>query len=92
MRAALVEQWQRDSTGAFPIAVISAGLRDYDAALRWLERFAEQPVTSRREPTHEIMYPLFADLHADPRFEPFRRRHFQRLGYIPPERDASSKR
>lgn len=52
-----------DSHGAFGIAVIYTGLRDYDKAFEWLVK-AEDEGSSRVY----IMGPLFADLHRDPRF------------------------
>jgi serine/threonine-protein kinase len=58
---------RRRSNGAFGIAVVYAGLRDYDNAFFWLERSIEQD--SWR---HYIFTPMFAELHRDPRFARFR--------------------
>ena len=54
---------RRRSDGAFGIAVVYAGLRDYDSAFTWLERSIEE--NSWR---HYIFAPMFAELHRDPRF------------------------
>jgi serine/threonine-protein kinase len=55
---------RKDSHGAFGIAVIYAGLRDYDNAFKWLAK-SEDEGSSRVY----IMGPLFADLQSDPRFD-----------------------
>ena len=55
---------RRDSHGAFGIAVIYTGLRDYDKAFAWLAK-SEDELSSRVY----IMGPLFADLHRDARFD-----------------------
>ena len=55
---------RRRSHGAFGIAVIYTGLRDYDQAFAWLAK-AKQEGSVRVY----IMDPLFADLHQDPRFD-----------------------
>jgi eukaryotic-like serine/threonine-protein kinase len=54
---------RRRSDGGFGIAVVYAGLRDYDSAFAWLERSIEE--NSWR---HYILTPMFAELHRDPRF------------------------
>jgi serine/threonine-protein kinase len=54
---------RRRSDGAFGIAVVYAGLRDYDQAFAWLERAIEE--NSWR---HYLFTPMFAELHRDPRF------------------------
>jgi tetratricopeptide (TPR) repeat protein len=54
---------RRYSHGAFGIAVVYAGLRDYDQAFAWLEK-AKQEGSVRVY----ILDPLFEDLHRDPRF------------------------
>jgi TolB-like protein/Flp pilus assembly protein TadD len=51
------------SHGAFGIAVVYAGLRDYDQTFAWLEK-AKQEGSVRVY----ILDPLFEDLHRDPRF------------------------
>jgi TPR repeat protein len=51
------------SHGAFGIALLYTGLRDYDQAFAWLEKAMKEG--SLRV---YIMDPLFEDLHRDPRF------------------------
>jgi len=52
-----------ESRGAFGIATVYAGLRDYDQAFAWLDRAADDESINQY-----IMHPMFADLHRDPRF------------------------
>lgn len=52
------------SNGAYGIAVLYTGLRDYDQAFAWLDKSVDE--NSIRG---YIMDPMFADLHRDPRFE-----------------------
>jgi tetratricopeptide (TPR) repeat protein len=54
---------RRRSNGAFGIAVVYAGLGDYDQVFPWLERSIEE--NSWR---HYIFTPMFAELRRDPRF------------------------
>jgi tetratricopeptide (TPR) repeat protein len=54
---------RKQSHGAFGIALVYAGLRDYDHAFAWLEK-ASQEGSIRVY----IMDPLFEDLQRDPRF------------------------
>jgi TolB-like protein/tRNA A-37 threonylcarbamoyl transferase component Bud32/Flp pilus assembly protein TadD len=54
---------RKDSHGAFGIAVVYTGLRDYEQAFTWLEKAMEEE--SWRP---YILDPLFEDLHQDPRF------------------------
>jgi serine/threonine-protein kinase len=60
---------QKDSKGAFGIAVVYTGLRDYDKAFEWLFKAVDE----RSVPAY-IVEPMFADLHADPRYAEFLRR------------------
>jgi len=55
---------RRDSHGAFGIAVVYAGLGDYDQAFAWLDKAADEKTITR-----DLMLPVFGDLHRDPRFE-----------------------
>jgi tetratricopeptide (TPR) repeat protein len=55
---------RKHSHGAFGIAVVYIGLRDYDEAFAWLEKALEE--SSSRV---YIVGPLFEDLHRDPRFD-----------------------
>jgi eukaryotic-like serine/threonine-protein kinase len=59
----------KDSHGAFGIAVVYAGLRDYDKAFAWLNKAVDE-----RSITAYIVEPMFADLHADPRYAAVRKR------------------
>jgi tetratricopeptide (TPR) repeat protein len=54
---------RKNSQGAFGIAVIYTGLRDYDHAFAWLHKAVEE-----RSLRVYIMDPIFSDLHRDPRF------------------------
>jgi TolB-like protein/Flp pilus assembly protein TadD len=58
-----------DSHGAFGIAVVYAGLRQYDEAFSWLNKAADD-----LSATAYIVGPMFADLHRDPRYGAFRER------------------
>lgn len=55
---------RRDSHGAFGIAVVYAGMGDYDEAFAWLDKAVDE-----RSITRDLMLPVFEDLHRDPRFE-----------------------
>ena len=69
--ADLTGRWDRVNQGAFEIAIVHAGLGNREQAFAWLNRSIDD--FSLPVPGH-IMLPLFSDLHADPRFESFRRR------------------
>ena len=56
------------NSGAFPVAIVYAGLGDHDRAFEWLDRSIDDLSL-----THYVMLPLFDDLHADPRFQDIRR-------------------
>lgn len=60
---------RKNSHGAFGIAVVYAGLRDYDQAFAWLEKAVDENSVTR-----DLMLPTFEDLHRDPRFERLKRR------------------
>jgi tetratricopeptide (TPR) repeat protein len=60
---------QKDSKGAFGIAVVYTGLRDYDKAFEWLSKAVDE-----RSANAYIEEPMFADLHADPRYAEFQKR------------------
>jgi DNA-binding SARP family transcriptional activator len=72
--ADLRAHWSRGHGGAFEVAVVYAGMRNFDASFEWLRKsFDDRSIRS------EIMNPLFDDLHRDPRFGAIR----QRLGLGP---------
>jgi serine/threonine-protein kinase len=60
---------RRYSHGAFGVAVVYTGLRDYDQAFAWLDKAVDE-----NRVTRDIMLPVFEDLHRDPRFERLRSR------------------
>jgi serine/threonine-protein kinase len=62
-------RWQRGEGGAFDVAIVNAGLHDFDQAFLWLDRSFED-----RSMNWGIMYPTFDDLRADPRFDRLRKR------------------
>lgn len=67
--ADLIDRRTRTGTGAFHVAVVYAGLRDYDKAFHWLDRSIDDLSISS-----VIMRPTFEDLHFDPRFRRLRQR------------------
>jgi len=69
MQAATIERWQRTGRGAANVAQIAAGLGDYDQVFEWLDRTQDDLGS-----WSSFMYPLFEDLHVDPRFQRFRER------------------
>jgi tetratricopeptide (TPR) repeat protein len=64
----------QDSHGAFGIATIYAGLREYDQAFAWLDQAIDEESVNPY-----IMHPVFGDLHRDSRFDHV----LERLG-VPP--------
>jgi tetratricopeptide (TPR) repeat protein len=60
---------RRYSHGAFGVATVLAGLRDYDRAFEWLDRAIDENTMG-----FYIMHPVFADLHRDPRFSVLEKR------------------
>jgi serine/threonine-protein kinase len=66
-----VDHWRRPGGDAFDVAMLYAGLGEFDQAFHWLE-LSRQDYSLR----WIIMEPIFRDLHADPRFHPL----LQRLG------------
>jgi RNA polymerase sigma factor (TIGR02999 family) len=71
IRDQLVEAALHRNDDAFPVAVIYAGLREFDKAFEWLDRSIAD-----RSMEFEIMEPAFQELHRDPRFDRVR----QQLG------------
>ncbi|GAC1488476.1 MAG: hypothetical protein NVS1B5_12300 [Gemmatimonadaceae bacterium] len=70
--ADLIARWRRGRGGAFEVALVYVGLRDFNRAFDWLDKSFDDLTT-----TGDILDPLFDDLRADPRFAAIRRR----LGY-----------
>ena len=69
--ADLLDRQRQNGAGAFEVAIVYAGLEEFDQAFDWLDRSVDDfslGVT--------IMDPTFEDLRLDPRFE----RLSQRLG------------
>jgi tetratricopeptide (TPR) repeat protein len=62
--ADLIARRERTGVGAFEVAVVYAGLDDFDQAFAWLDRSVED-----RSLDESIMGPAFEDLRKDPRFE-----------------------
>jgi TolB-like protein len=69
IQADLLARWQRTNVGAFEVAVVYAGLGDFDQAFAWLDK----SVDDRSLKVH-IVEPTFEDLQGDPRFERLMRR------------------
>ena len=75
--ATLLERWRRGSGVSFELAVVHAGLGDFDEAFIWLDRsFADGSlVGGPGNPVHLLLIsPLWEDLRRDPRFERVRER------------------
>jgi tetratricopeptide (TPR) repeat protein len=51
IHANLLDQWQRGNDGALEVALVYAGLRDFDQAFGWLERAADD---SSSMPSHQV--------------------------------------
>jgi hypothetical protein len=62
--ADLLARRQRIGAGAFEVAIVHAGLGDFDQAFAWLDKAVDDYSLKV-----EIMAPTFEDLHNDPRFE-----------------------
>ena len=69
IRDRLLELWRRGDGGAYGLAVIYAGFRDFDEAFEWLDRSIED-----RTLRYNIMEPAFEELRRDPRFDRLRTR------------------
>jgi tetratricopeptide (TPR) repeat protein len=67
--AQLIARQERTGGGAFEVAVVHAGLGDFDQAFAWLDRSVEDQSLDE-----QIMTPAFEDLREDPRFERLARR------------------
>jgi hypothetical protein len=69
IQSGLLAQWRSKRRGAYELALVTAGLGDNDQAFQWLDRAVDDLSLYGF-----IMYPLFKELQADPRFEQFRER------------------
>lgn len=67
--ADLIARREKTGVGAFQVAVVYAGLGDFDQAFAWLDKSIDD-----RSIGSVIMGPTFDDLHRDPRFSQLRRR------------------
>ncbi len=67
LRDRLLELWRRGDGGAYGMAVIYAGLREFDKAFEWLDRSIDD-----RSLRYNIMEPAFEELRRDPRFDRLR--------------------
>jgi TolB-like protein len=65
----LLARWRAKGRGGYELAIVTAGLGDNDQAFEWLDRAVDDLSLYGY-----IMYPLFKELQADPRFERFRER------------------
>ena len=63
IRDTLFSLWRQGTAGAYGLAVVYAGLRDFDRAFEWLDRSIDD-----RSLRYNIMEPAFQELHRDPRF------------------------
>ena len=69
IRDSLLALWRRGTRPAYPLAVIHAGLHEYDEAFKWLDAaVADQSIT------FGIMEPMFEDLWRDARFDRIRKK------------------
>jgi tetratricopeptide (TPR) repeat protein len=69
IRDRLLARMRRGEGTAYGLAVVYAGLGDFDSAFEWLDRaFVDRSLRP------DIMEPLFEDLRRDPRFERIRER------------------
>jgi tetratricopeptide (TPR) repeat protein len=62
--ADLLSRRERTGLGAFPVAMVHAGLGDRDRAFAWLDKSVDD-----RSIASMIMAPVFEDLRRDPRFQ-----------------------
>lgn len=74
IRANLLERWRYDGGGAFPVAVVEAGLGDRDEAFAWLDRAVEDRSLRGWPPHLTVMDLLREALGDDPRFGGLRER------------------
>lgn len=68
IRDSLIAQVTRSNGGAYGVAVVYAGFRDFDKAFAWLDRAVDD-----RSLRYNIMEPAFEELRRDPRFDQLRK-------------------
>ena len=66
----LLERWKKTKRGSGNVAMILAGMGDYDGAFDWLNRSELDHWAARAD----VMYPIFDRWHDDPRFDQAARR------------------
>ena len=69
IRDSLIERSTRSNGGAYGVAVVYAGFRDFDKAFVWLDRAVDD-----RSLRYNIMEPAFEELRRDPRFDRLRKK------------------
>jgi serine/threonine-protein kinase len=69
VRDNLIAQATRSNGGAYGVAVVYAGFRDFDKAFQWLDRAVDE-----RSLRYTIMEPAFEELRRDPRFARLRKK------------------
>ncbi len=68
VRATLLDRWREGSSRAFDVAVVDAGLGDFERAFTWLDRSIDDGSAIRG--SLHVMSPILEELRSDPRFEP----------------------
>jgi DNA-binding SARP family transcriptional activator/Flp pilus assembly protein TadD len=71
IRDGLVERWRRTGTGAFAVAVTSAGLGDVDATLEWLEQAIADRSVGGFPHHYQLLSILLESLPPEPRLKLF---------------------
>jgi tetratricopeptide (TPR) repeat protein len=66
IRDELLVRWRTHQRGAFDLAVVAAGLGDFDEAFEWLDRSVDDLTLNG-----VVLYPMFRELRGDPRFGKF---------------------
>jgi eukaryotic-like serine/threonine-protein kinase len=74
IQADLLDRWRRGERSAFGVAVVYAGLGDFDQAFAWIDKSIDDHSLLRPNSHSGIMEPIFEDLRNDPRFERVRER------------------
>ena len=72
IRDTLLERWEDGNARAVDVAIVEAGLGDFDQAFAWIDRSLEEPTLMNSYVT--LTAPIFDDLRRDPRFDRVRER------------------